>query len=328
MEHPAGAPPIAGAWQRLAAFIIDIVLLAIVGMLLGLVLYDVFAGLGVRGLLIGFVIAIAYFGALNSRLCDGQTFGKMIMKIRVVGRDGTPLGLPASLGRSTLVCIPWFLNGAPLDMELLTSWPGVVASFLTIGLGLAILYLFVFNRRTRQSVHDLAVGSCVVKSDTAAAPLSLPPIWRGHFAGLVLVGGLAAGLPVLTGQIAQSEMFGPLLELQQTMLKEPGVLNAGVHSGKSIHYADETSTTTTDLQLQVYLATNDIENETFANRIAQLALEGYPEADRTDVIMVSLAYGYDIGIASAWSSQSYTFPPEEWRQRLTATPGTRPLPGR
>ena len=32
---------------------------------------------------------------------------------------------------------------------------------------------------------------------------------------------------------------------------------------------------------------------------------------------LSLAYGYDIGIASAWQSQNFAYSPAQWRGRLT-----------
>ena len=52
-----------------------------------------------------------------------------------------------------------------------------------------------------------------------------------------------------------------------------------------------------------------------ANRLARIILDRYPSAAKEDVIGLSIVYGYDIGIASAWHSQNFTFSPEQWRKR-------------
>src|SRR5580704_3627527 len=88
--------PIAGFWRRLLALVIDQLVLGFLGFCLGLILYDYFAALGGLGRTIGFVIATAYLGVRNSRICDGQTIGKSLMKIRVVDGDGKTLPIGKS----------------------------------------------------------------------------------------------------------------------------------------------------------------------------------------------------------------------------------------
>jgi uncharacterized RDD family membrane protein YckC len=82
---------ISGFWRRLLAFIFDGVLLGLVGVILGLLLFDSLARLGGWGRLIGFCHALVYFGVLNSAIGGGQTIGKRIMKIQVVDRTGHPM---------------------------------------------------------------------------------------------------------------------------------------------------------------------------------------------------------------------------------------------
>src|SRR5690348_14117245 len=76
-------PPIAGFWRRLAAFVVDALILGVPAMLLGFAMFDWAASLGQAGRLIGFVVALLYFGLLNSRLGGGQTLGKRLLGIRV-----------------------------------------------------------------------------------------------------------------------------------------------------------------------------------------------------------------------------------------------------
>jgi hypothetical protein len=80
--------PIAGFWRRLTAFVIDCLILSVPTLLLGLALFRWVAGLGPTGRLIGFVVALLYFGVLNSHFGGGQTLGKRLLGIRVIDRSG------------------------------------------------------------------------------------------------------------------------------------------------------------------------------------------------------------------------------------------------
>ena len=71
---------ISGFWRRIGAFVIDSILLGLLGLLLGLFLEDFFVEIGGWGRFIGFVIAILYFGEMNSKVADGQTIGKKALK--------------------------------------------------------------------------------------------------------------------------------------------------------------------------------------------------------------------------------------------------------
>src|SRR5437016_12192213 len=117
---------IAGFWRRLLAFMIDVLIIGVVGFILGLIFFERFVELGGWGRIIGFVIALLYFGLMNSAVSDGQTIGKRLTKIRVAKATGEPLGISESFLRFTIIGIPFFLNGAPIQSEVLSSWVGSV----------------------------------------------------------------------------------------------------------------------------------------------------------------------------------------------------------
>ena len=72
--------------------------------------------------LVGLVISLTYYGLLQSALGRGQTLGKRLLRIEVIGVDGAHL----SIGRAVLRSL--FLA--------LIVYPGLYASLLATGAGL------------------------------------------------------------------------------------------------------------------------------------------------------------------------------------------------
>src|SRR3989442_15191444 len=114
---------LASLWRRLGAFFLDCLLLGAMGVAIGSFFIQRLVDLGPWGRLLGFAVAITYFGALNSRLGKGQTLGKRLLKIKVIRRDGTPLSVPKALLRFVPLGAPWFLNNAQFpESVLLSPW--------------------------------------------------------------------------------------------------------------------------------------------------------------------------------------------------------------
>jgi uncharacterized RDD family membrane protein YckC len=134
---------IAAFWGRILALLIDTIILGVVGIIFGFLFFDQLAGLGVWGRLVGFSIALLYFGLLNSRVGKGQTVGKRIMKIKVVGRDGQFISVARSFLRYSVLGLPYFLNGAMIPPSILMKPIGVIVYLLIFGFGGAIIYLYI-----------------------------------------------------------------------------------------------------------------------------------------------------------------------------------------
>lgn len=297
----------AGFWRRLIAFAIDGFLLGAVGWLLAWGFYDTLAQLGVLGRVVGFAIALAYFGILNSRIGGGQTLGKRMLGLRAQRLDGTLLSVPQSFARYSVLGIPFFLNNAPLPIEVLMG-PGAYLLALVVfgGMG-SIAYLFLFNRETRRSLHDYAVGSWVAR--TSARGFALPPtrLWRGH---VVAVGCLLAAtlaLPVVANRLASSmPVFEDLLAAQDAMTPDQRVLHARISAG----FTQSTKAPeTTWVAIQAQLTDPDIADNTLAERLARSALAAAPRLKERDVVVVTLAYGFDLGIATGWRANQFKFDP-------------------
>jgi uncharacterized RDD family membrane protein YckC len=310
--HGEGGPDrkIAGFWRRLGAFVIDLILLGIVGVIIGALLFDTFARMGAYAKLIGFVIALAYFGICNSRMGGGQTLGKRWLGVRVVDAHDQLLSLPRSLLRYIVLGVPFFANGLPLDPELAMSTPiGYLLALVVFGGMFAIIYLYIFNRRTRQSLHDLAVGSYVERFDRAAQPVPFPSMWSGHIVVVAVLAVIALSAPAVASRFAQTTTFAGILPLYQTLSTQPHVMTAQVVRG----WTSMNGNTSHSLQSSLRLDAPLTEDVAMAKRIAQLMAKGDPDIATEDAVVVNLVYGYDMGIASGWKKHGYSFKPGELR---------------
>lgn len=129
LTHPAGF------WGRVAALLLDLVLVMVAEMTFNFVIWaltdDRLAAAASRAF--RFLASPCYFVFLH--WARGQTLGKMLFRIRVVMVDGSPL----PFGRSVL--------------RHLGSW--LSAAILGIG------YLFVAFRADKRGLHDLIAGTRV-----------------------------------------------------------------------------------------------------------------------------------------------------------------------
>lgn len=309
--------PIAGFWRRALAFAVDGLILGLAGAALGLVAFDRLAELGGWGRVLGLVISLAYFGVMDSRFTGGQTPGKRLLKIRVVRTDGALLGPGTSMLRFCVMGVPYFLNGARIRFDAEDTWLVMLLSLAVFGLGLAILYLLIFNRRTRQSLHDLVTGSCVIAAEGTLVPGTLAPVWRGHYIVTALIVAAALAAPVALSGMLLNTTFKPLLATQKSLMQQPEVGYAGATTGTFKNFNGSAPLHT--IGVTVVLAHKLDTKEALADRLAGIVLDQYPDTSGLDDIDIAIAYGYDIGIASAWSNNSYRHSPAEWKERLATT---------
>lgn len=299
---------ISGFWRRIGALAIDITLLGLVGLGLGLLLEEFFVEVGVWGRLIGFSIALIYFGVMNSSIGNGQTLGKRALSLKVVNAQNGTISVTSSFGRYCILGIPVFLNGAQFSTEIISSFWLYPLSLLVFGGLFSIVYLYIFNRETRQSLHDLAFGTYVV--NVGVYNQSVGEIWKPHFivVGILCVASILA--PVFTTSLVDQQPFADLLQSQEALAAASGVGYATVSSGSNTAIASNSDAIkTTYVAAQVYLKEDQVKNVDLARGLASTLVKNYSQALQMDTIQITLIYGYDIGIASKWASQSHRFNP-------------------
>jgi uncharacterized RDD family membrane protein YckC len=321
METPAFAeaqpPPlparaISRFWPRIWAFLLDALVLGGGGMLLGLFCFDALAHMGDWARLIGFAFCLLYFGVMGSSLGGGQTLGQRLLKIAVVDRHGRSVSLGRSCARAAILGIPYVLNGAFATGRL----AGLLVSLGGVGIGGAILYLYLFNRRSRQSLHDLATGTYVV-GVSAGEGVAAAPLWRGHLVVVALWFALAAsGACFNLSPVIKASWFAQLVKVQQAILASGDVRGASVNLGKNTTIYNGVHRTTNSLSVAATWKRRPIDYQASASEIAAIVLNQYAQPPEVDQIRVTIVYGYTLGIASGWVNRDFTHSPAEWQALL------------
>jgi uncharacterized RDD family membrane protein YckC len=317
-----GTTPIAGFWRRVVALMVDLLILGVPAFLLGLALFRWVASLGQAGRLIGFVAAMLYFGLLNSSLGGGQTLGKRLLGIRVIDRDGNPLSPIRSVLRSLVIAIPYFLNGLWFDADAgpLAYLLGVLLVFVVFGGGGAIVYLFVFNHRTRQSLHDLAVGSFVVRGPPPVAPIgvSIPHVHLKVIGCWLVLALIAPGVGIwAVHESGLTESLKPLGELQSAIKTQLGIRQVRATMGSTFTAAVQAGSSTTSY-LQIDAQPDALQEDivTLATMIAGVVLGLHPDLLGKQLLIVRVERGFDLGIASWSQSHREAHDAAAWREKL------------
>lgn len=142
--------------QRFIAFIIDVIILAvIVGILtaIGIVEFSVSEEASTTDGLIQAIIVVAYYVILT--VAFGATLGKMAMGMKVVDRDGNKAGAGPILIREVI---------ARALGALLASVVGAgIGEAVGLAVAIIIVIMILFDER-RQGLHDKIGGTFVVKA--------------------------------------------------------------------------------------------------------------------------------------------------------------------
>lgn len=312
-------PPVSGFWRRFFAWLVDVLILGIIGQIIGVVFSSFLFSIGPYGRPIGLLFTIPYFGIMNSKIGSGQTIGKRIMKIAVRNKDNEPIELWRSILRISLLALPALFNrwSIPVFQNPVVVW---VLSLIIFGLGGAIFYTMVFNRKARQGIHDLIVGTYVVY--LPAKPIeSFPTTPRIHWIvtsvwmGIVAIGTLVMSLTAPS--IIARTPLEPVMKLYNILEDDPRFFTVGVNSNT---FHSSNGKTSHSLIITVWykgkLAEKD--RKEVVQSIVKTVLENTENIDDYDGIQVKIASAYDIGIASAHLTMSFGNSIEDWRQILAS----------
>ncbi len=315
------APPtlaVCSLWRRTCAYVVDAIIVAAPCMLIAIRVFDRLCRLGLWGPVIGFIIALPYFALLDSNIGKGQTLGKRWLNLRVVDKNGEPISFWKSLGRYSLFAVPYVLHRFPLPV---THKFGNLLWFHTTSLFSEMLfeitvYLLLFNRNTRQGLHDLLAGSYVATADRMG-PLQVQPIWKGHWLLIGLfyslffsLGGVLSYSAYIRGTFTKGDFTAADVNVDARVLENmDGV--AAAELSESVDFVDKRKKNI--LEIKVLLPRVSDDERKLAAHLVNVILDHDAKAKEYDEINVVLMHGFDLGVA--WWIWKYQFSgsPYEWR---------------
>ena len=308
---PNQAKPVpAGLWRRFFAFVIDGILVSIPCFVLVEVFSNFFLGSPTVAKLLGFAITVGYFSIFGSELVEGQTFGMMALRLKVVERDGSTVSVPLSFLRYTILFFPFLLSSGLLSPRV----PAFVAYIYETGLsaaGIVILYLGVFNRRTGQSLHDLATNTFVVGSP-GAGPVEAQEFWQPHWAfivGLFVLGFLAQGY-VGTATLARtSPTMSELSDIQNSVAAATHVRPLNVELKSSQGHSG--------IVVSIVCDGISSDHDNVAINIAKTVLAADTQAKNLDYITIDCATTLSIGLFTSTTHEPFTHTPHEWARIIS-----------
>ena len=155
----ANGREIADPWLRIAASIIDAIIVTIITLPFGIgAVFQAFSGdpnqveVNVGVAILGSIVGAAYYTLMNTFLSG--TVGKLLLGIRIVKEDGTePLGVPVGIIRS---------GTSLLGIVSAIAFLGVIVTIVVAVVGLVSL-VFLFTDNQHRTVMDRAANTYVVK---------------------------------------------------------------------------------------------------------------------------------------------------------------------
>ena len=238
---PAVMTPFAAQWRRILAFVVDGALLSLFASLVMLLLatllkpwlFHPVAALGEWGRIFGFVLALGYFSLGNSRLTGGQTPGKRLLRIRVSDLQGQPISPITSLWRALFPAFVLVMRDISLPAGFTTAVVLATINFVVYSVLWLELYLLVFHRPARQTLHDILCQTVVLSS---TSKLAIPPIARvSLFHWVICALGVAGMLLNAALAIAQAlDSPRDIARVQQALCRIDGVYAASVEEVEAI----------------------------------------------------------------------------------------------
>ena len=304
--------------RRFFAFLIDTLIIGIFGKIIGWSFEDAFLQIGNFGKAIGATVVLLYFGIFNSKLMNGQTLGKLLLKIRVVDKNSNSISVAKGLLRALPFALYILLNGLPVS-DSADLYPSLILGTILFSIPVLEIYFAIANNESLQSLHDIIAKTYVIPTKSEGSI---------DFANKKAILYAGAALPILIlilGFVGSNTVANKLIYVKD-MQKIIGAASQELPISSISMYRNKTTTTnldgeTTEVKLiQVTAAKkNKDENDTLlAVRIAKIIIDSGFAFEEGENLFIAIIYGYDIGIASKYTSSKFTDSLENWKEAANA----------
>lgn len=306
-------------WTRIGAILIDFILLGVFGYILGLLLEDLFVSLGSLGLVVGLIISLIYLSIGNSYLMRGQTLGKRALNIQTIKPNGDYLSIKESFVRAFVLCVPYFIVNLKIPGLEGDSILNLSISFLSTIMLIGIVLIYILNKSTRQSLHDLMVDSFVTEKEKNESTIDLKPIKKSVF---YIYGAITVILIGLTffNFFSSNKQISDTTMVYKELGEIEDVIRAAVSSNTTTVYGSEESITKSfvaTLWVQnLPSSISEMETSKTTKSAIEIIFKRMENVNEVDVITVQLVRGFNIGIASKSNSFKLSKTPDEWKQLI------------
>jgi uncharacterized RDD family membrane protein YckC len=302
-------------WSRIWALIIDGLILGAFGYLLTLAFQDFFVSIGSYGLILGLVIITAYETIFTSKIMNGQTPGMRVVDIQVVDINGNTISLGKSFVRASVLLLPQYIPAIifPLISNYLVATLILDTFFYSVAIGIGVFY--VFNQATRQSLHDLAVGSYVVSIDRNDQPQLLPAVTPTAFYAFAGAAILFLGFNIYMMKASNPE-FENLNLAYKHILKIDGAIQATIWESPGLGNNSKRFLTASISVRKLPTGPNSVERDKIALQAVDLILHDIPKIDSFSFISITLSRNFSIGIARQNASITSSKSPQQWKEIL------------
>lgn len=315
MENVASGKPLI---RRFFAFIVDAIVLGIIGQILITGFSSFILSLSSKGRFVGLIFSALYFGLGNSSLFNGKTIGKCLLKIEVRDLTGEYISILRSMLRSLMYIVPFIFNQWALDIGssifAQIFWLVIVSWLFTY---LIALPLFVIgNWRSGRLIHDVIFSTTVHLKKSSYSSITLRREKCVLYITLVIFflfvlwfspNYFYTNTPTSDSPV---EVFYGQLEND---FDDYG-FHVNVRYVQDMLEKNEISL----LRIRMYSKTpfSGAERKKEIHSVAAYVLENYPVIDNIDLMSISFDQSIDIGIASRSNSSGVRYSVGQWREIL------------
>jgi hypothetical protein len=209
--------------------------------------------------------------------------------------------------------VPLLANGAAGAESLAAQ---VVLGLAVFGLLLSLIYLVIFNRPTRRSLHDLATGAVVVRRH--APPPPAVPVWNVHWVvvGIFCLLGLAA--PFLGQSLVSSWVdLDDLQSIRRRVEALADVKSATVSKNWSGKLTSTGWVGSERIQVTAELRREPQDRKATARAVAAAVYGGTEKVIGDRPLTVVLSRSFTLGIAFGARREVFFSDAKDWRPART-----------
>jgi len=311
-------------WNRLGAFLIDVLLLGVLGYILGLLFGSVFIQMGNQGILVGFIISLAYFGLGNSKLLNGHTIGKRFLKLQVVDANFKQLSIVHSILRTLVYTVPYFFIYYNVWIFSAFTTLFFIKIIIISVFTWVLLIHFALNRSTRQAIHDLLIGSYVISLEAYPRQdlkkSKSYPIYISTAIGIVFT---CLTIYFNLYIVNSNGSFKEIMTLGKQIDDIEGVQGLSINkSTNASNLNNEPVSKTVSLVLTINIDNDlisDANQENFqeislVKDVVKVVLNDYATHAGLNILLINIVHGYNIGIYKQSKSFGVLKTIDDWRQ--------------